>query len=130
MNSNDYINSVVGLPYKEGADGDSEFDCWGIIPHSFRHVEGIELPTVHNREACDLDGSARIDGMKQWQACEAKDADIFCCYHGGKMVHIGRVFWPHHLHAAGAITRGQVAVWNSTMVRRMYKDVRYFKLCQ
>lgn len=131
MNSNDYINSVIGKPYKQGADGPNEFDCWGIIPHSFHHVEGIELPTIPNRAECDLDGSARADGMSDWQECKAANADIFCCYDAKeRMVHIGRVFWPHHLHAAGDLTRGQVAIWTAVMVRRIYKNVRYFKLCQ
>ena len=40
MNWNDYI----GLPYREGARGPAEYDCYGLVAAVFRAARGIELP--------------------------------------------------------------------------------------
>lgn len=128
MNADDYVNWVVGKPYRVGADGDDEFDCWGLLPHAMRHVYGVVLPTPSQRINNDLDAGAREQiGAGLWQECDASEAHIFCCYDGDKCVHVGLVMCDRALHAAGELTRGQVALWRLNVLRRVYKKVTYYK---
>lgn len=126
MSPEEYINSVVGLPYEKGADGPYSFDCWGIVPHSFLEVEGIELPKIEDRDNCDLDGSSKGE-LSKWAECSRSKADIFCCFHHDKMVHIGRVLSGMALHAAGDLTDGQVAVWPWRKVELVYRNLKYYR---
>ena len=97
---------------------------------SFKAVDGIDLPMVKDRSACDLDDSSKHalkDGF--WVKCDKKEADIFCCFNEkDTMIHIGRVMLNKALHAAGDVTRGQVTVWPWRMVERVYKKVECYKL--
>lgn len=127
MNETDYINSVVGLPYEEGANGDGSFDCWGLIPHSFKHIENIEIPKATDRINCNLHESAKTD-LKNWIECGERESQVFFCYKNGIMVHCGRVLLLNKaLHAAGNITNGQVMVWSIRKLKLFYKEVRFFK---
>lgn len=39
-----FINSLVGKPYRRGAAGPDEFDCYGLARHVQKHVFGRDLP--------------------------------------------------------------------------------------
>lgn len=38
------LDDFVGLPYREGARGPDEYDCYGLVAAVFRAVRGVELP--------------------------------------------------------------------------------------
>lgn len=128
MNEVDYINSVVGIPYKTGSDGGGSFDCWGIVVDSFRNIEQIEIPKAVQREECNLNESS-VEYLKTWTECTRKDAHIFCCYHDDMMVHVGRVLCSGRkfLHAIGDDENGQVRVWNKKTINTIYNNIRFFK---
>jgi cell wall-associated NlpC family hydrolase len=126
MNEVDYINSVVGTPYKTGSDGGGSFDCWGIVVDSFRNIEQTEIPKAIEREECNLNESS-VEYLKTWTECTHKDAHIFCCYQGDRMVHVGRVLGKNFLHAFGDENNGQVMVWSKRKITMIYKNIRFFK---
>lgn len=121
MDAAEYINSVVGKPYKKGADGDDAFDCWGLVVHSFKHVEGIDLPSVVDRESCDLDGSAAYC-IDKYEVCEANEATIFCVYDvNAQMTHIGRVMLGKVLHCFDSPNgKGCVQTWPMRLAEKLY----------
>jgi len=47
-------DKYVGLPFKDGARGPHEFDCWGIVQSSYRDHCGIDLPTYGDISAMDV----------------------------------------------------------------------------
>lgn len=38
--------NLIGLPYKLGASGPDEFDCWGLVRWVFENVHGIQMPVI------------------------------------------------------------------------------------
>lgn len=41
-----FVNSLTGLLWREGAQGPHEFDCWGLQRHVQRELFGRELPAA------------------------------------------------------------------------------------
>lgn len=37
---------LIGLPYRRGAHGPHEFDCWGLVRHVFAQIHGIAMPVI------------------------------------------------------------------------------------
>ncbi len=124
MNDIDYINSVVGMPYKKGSNGGGTFDCWGLVVDSFKVIDGVTLPPVINRDDIAIGSVGYLD---DWTECTHKDADIFCCYQNDVMVHIGRVLGKNFLHAFGDENNGQTVVWSKRKLTMIYKHIRFFK---
>lgn len=129
MKQEEYINLTVGKPYRKGADGPDEFDCWGIVVDSFRKIEGVEIQGIANRDDCDLDASAtdQLENTINWLESPRNDADIFCCYQGGVMVHIGRILCNKALHSCDIHGGSPVAIWPWRKIELLYGDVKYFK---
>lgn len=46
MTHEQFFQSVIGRPYRLGAAGPDEFDCWGLVRHYYRALRGIALPVV------------------------------------------------------------------------------------
>lgn len=39
-----WADTYIGLPYRFGARGPNEFDCWGIVRHVLLRQFGVDLP--------------------------------------------------------------------------------------
>lgn len=46
MNAAAFINSIVGLPWQEGAQGPCAYDCWGLARSTQRELFGRDLPLL------------------------------------------------------------------------------------
>lgn len=44
-----WVDSYVGIPYREGGRGDGEFDCWGLVRLISEEVFGNALPPFEDR---------------------------------------------------------------------------------
>lgn len=128
----EYINTYIGTPWLKGSDeiDNGGLDCWGVVVHSFKEIEGIDLPPVTSRELCDLDGSAKndIDGDFYQEISKPEDGCIFCCYKDGVMVHIGRILAGKAVHANGDAGYGSMCAWSIPVLQRVYKELKYYKV--
>lgn len=68
---------LIGRPYRRGASGPADFDCWGLCRHVFKTQYGIEMPVV-----AVADGSAdnvasikRAAAVSGWRPAEPPVAD-------------------------------------------------------
>lgn len=106
MIDTDYINSVVGKPWVNRAEGPDSFDCWGIVIDSYRKVDGIELPQIDGYidTECKTDEAAQqAKDANIYERCEAQDGAIMVAYFNDKMVHVGRCLCGGVLHATEGI---------------------------
>lgn len=46
-----FLVSMAGKPYKAGARGPKEYDCYGLVLEVYRTLLGIELPDMQNASA-------------------------------------------------------------------------------
>lgn len=130
MNGIDWINTVVGKPWKDRASGPDSFDCWGLVVDSFRRMDGVELAEVTGYEEgqpIESIGSPVRDSYGWPEIPKPKDKAVFCIFlSNGDMVHVGRVVEAggilYAVHAAGKDGKGQVAVEPIRTVIDRYLD--------
>jgi hypothetical protein len=62
-----WATDLIGRPYRRGAHGPDEFDCWGLVRHVFATVHGIDMPvvTVGSLDDATLDNVAAIKRAAQ-----------------------------------------------------------------
>ena len=41
-----FVNSLIGLPYKKGAQGQEEYDCWGVAAVIEQRLFGRTMPPI------------------------------------------------------------------------------------
>lgn len=46
MNKNEFLESLIGTPYKIGATGPDAFDCYGLARHVQIHLAGRKMPLL------------------------------------------------------------------------------------
>lgn len=103
MNAETYINSVIGCPWVNRAEGPRSFDCWGIVIDSFRKIDGIELPQIEGY--CDTEcntSSAAQEAFdsKSYVKCQPTNGAIMTAFFNDKLVHVGRCLAGGVLHAS------------------------------
>ena len=54
---------LIGKPYRRGACGPDDFDCWGLVRYVFEHVHGIAMPVVNVGQA-DADTPDNVAAIK------------------------------------------------------------------
>jgi hypothetical protein len=133
--ASEYVNRMVGLPWLRGSDNPANggLDCWGAVVDSYRCIEGVELPTPSNREACDF--SESLDGsISDYQELGVvMEGAIFACYNADSvMIHIGRILAGRAFHAVGSVDNPQsVCTWSIDVLRRYYSSlgctIKYYK---
>lgn len=123
--TSDYVNSVIGKPYVVGENGPNEFDCWGLIIHSFRELDGTELPNVFDRLNFEL---SFADGIKDYQPCGREEGAVFFAYTDGLLTHCGRVLCGMAIHAVGNRQKAQdVQAWKLRALEKVYDTVEYYQ---
>ena len=81
MSTNMILSDLVGKPYRSGAHGPDEFDCWGLVVYIYRELLGIELPEYAGFESKKkYPGKMRNEIFKQdsdWLIIDKPEP--YCC---------------------------------------------------
>lgn len=127
MTPENYINSVIGKPWVNRAEGPDAFDCWGIVIDSFRKVDGIELPQISGYVDinCETSEAAQqaIDS-KNYIKCQPSDGAIMAAFFNDKLVHVGRCLCGRVLHSTEGIG---VRADKYSVITRVNQRVEYYK---
>ena len=74
---------LIGLPYRRGAHGPDEFDCWGLVRHVFAQVHGVPMPPIEVGQADDtahnvaaIKRAATVSGWRPSESPLPADGDI------------------------------------------------------
>lgn len=130
-----YINSVVGKPWVNRAEGPDAFDCFGLVLDSFRKLDGIELPTVPGYSDFGVDIAEATEEQKKlshWDFVRPADGhvidgSVIVCYQSERPVHVGRCLVGGVLHCLGNKERsGLVRFHTHNMIHRLFPKIEYY----
>lgn len=127
MISEDYINSVIGKPWVNRAEGPDAFDCWGIVIDSFRKVDEIELPQIAGYVDVDCETSEAAQqaiDSKKYIKCQPSDGAIMAAFFNGRLVHVGRCLSGGVLHSTEGLG---VRFDKYRLVTALHQQVEYYK---
>lgn len=88
-----FVNSLIGRPYKVGAQGPEVFDCWSLTRHVQRHLYGRELPAF---QAPDDAGLQAIAGFIAGHPERRRWRPVPCAIDGA-LVSMFRMGIGHHI---------------------------------
>lgn len=98
-----WINDWIGLPYRLGARGPDEFDCYGLCAEIYSEMYGITLPDWQE-DTLELKGRAtaiaNVVCSGTWTPTEhPQDGDFAIAYRTKAAHHLGLVFASGVLHS-------------------------------
>ncbi len=118
-----WAKALTGKPFRLGADGPDEFDCWGVVRAGFRAAFRVELPALHSVRAASMAQQQRAaHAESDWRPATALDVDrpgTVLTFRRRRGVHVGLVvcrgMMLHSLIGRGTeIARYTVVPWAST----------------
>ena len=131
MTINEYIQMVIGKPWKDRATGPDAFDCWGLVVDSYRKIEGIDRPVVSGYyEGVQTDEcfSKEIKNNHWIESEEPVAGLVFVCYGSGGANHVGRMIDSRHcLHSPHGGSGVQVNTLAAMQRLDRSKTYRFFK---
>jgi hypothetical protein len=132
MNSDEFVNRTVGLPWVNRGESFAELDCWGVVVMFFRHVHCLDIPIVPGYS----DGSTPIaDGFFQqaesgWWRKEPGPSDglVFAAFHGDIPAHVGVITGGRCLHCLGSDDKpGSVGYHSIRTLQKLYSRLEYWR---
>lgn len=131
MTIQEYIDTVIGKPWKNRATGPDFFDCWGLVVDSFRKVEGIELPVVSGY-AEGWETSDCFSGEMKTSHWIESDTPVsglvFVCETSGGASHVGRMIDSRHcLHSPHGGSGVQINTLAAMQRLNRNQTYRFFK---
>lgn len=105
MNFRHWLNDYLGKPYKRGAYGPNEYDCWGLVHHIYKHRYGIDLPFYHeNMSTLEIAREMAKEHRCFEEVTDYQNGDLLLLCGASRPYHIGIVFLmlndtPNCLHA-------------------------------
>lgn len=137
MNTIEWVNSVVGKPWRDRAAGLNSFDCWGLVIDYFNRIHSIELAEIDgylDGEPIETIGATEAHKWKQIE--KHGDSVVFCCFtSSGDMIHVGVIVdiykaGYYAIHAAGKDNKGQVIAEPVHQLVRRYNllkcEIKYY----
>ncbi|AUR85556.1 NlpC/P60 family protein [Vibrio phage 1.076.O._10N.286.51.B7] len=127
MKAEDYINSVIGKPWVNRAEGPDAFDCWGLVLDSFRKIDGFELPQIDgyvDTQCKTAKAASEAIDSGSYIKCEPHDGAIMTAFIGKKIVHVGRCLCGGVLHTS----EGMGSKFDKyRVINALNQRVEYFK---
>jgi len=125
MTPAEFVNRMVGKPWKRWAADFEACDCFGLLVLWYRHVLGVELGEVPQ-----TDLATGFQASAGWEQCgQEEGATAWMSWSDGAPRHCGVVlFGGVLLHCEGREDRpGSVRVTKLSAIRRMAPDVRFYR---
>ena len=102
MRKAEFMERVIGLPWRNRACSFEALDCWALVILYYRHVLGIELHHSPDYEAGEDFMTCFESEVVYWQRADHfSDGDIFIAYYGAQPVHVGLIVDGRALHSRG-----------------------------
>ena len=126
MLKDEFVEKVIGLPWRNRACTFEALDCWALVILYYRHVLGIELHHSPDYEAGEEFMTCFESEVVYWQQAEHfSDGDIFIAYYGTQPVHVGLIVDGRALHSRGE--NGHVRSDHIRTIQKLFTRVEYLK---
>lgn len=124
----EFCNKTNGKPWVNRAEGESAYDCWGLVVASFREVDGVELPQIsgyEDKECTTEDVGDEAARLGCFLPSQARDGAIMVVYNNhDKITHVGRCLCGRVLHS----TQSMGVRWDHYQsINNQFKNVRFVK---
>lgn len=125
MNENNFINKVIGKPWKDRACNFETMDCWGLVVLYYRHVLKKELHDVDGYESGKDFISCYEQERVRWNVSLTPVSGCLAVfYYGEKPAHVGVMVNNFKcLHSRGAL--GFVRLDNVVLLSKVYSKVEF-----
>jgi cell wall-associated NlpC family hydrolase len=130
MNQQNFIDKVIGNPWIDRTSSFDSCDCYGLVMLYYKHVLGIELPTIngYDKGQCDT-AQGWQSGIYRWRQLDKPIGHglLFTCYKGGQPSHVGVTIGPTKvLHSRGnASHSGKVEIHSIRAIKAIYGNMTY-----
>jgi cell wall-associated NlpC family hydrolase len=110
------IAGLVGAPFRYGARGPAEFDCYGLVMH-LHALQGQRLPDYRSPSEQPRIAALMATQLHLWEEVPAQPGAVVALRLTGELVsHCGLVLadgqkFVHAWEACGGVTIERLAVW-------------------
>lgn len=126
-------HEYIGAPFRDGARGPDEYDCWGLVVAVYRHHLDIALPDYGEISAADMIAVARAMNagrdVDPWRAVtDPLPFDVATMRHpsSARVGHVGVMVDARHvLHIEAATAAAVVPVSHWSVCNRLAGYRRY-----
>lgn len=130
MNDVDFCITLIGKPWRSGAQGEDAFDCWGLVRFIYKKLYAITLPVVctdaHNfRKVCKSFEENVATKNLFTEVQTPQRGDVILMHTNKHASHCGVYIADGVLHAV----QGSGVVFSSiSYIKCLYKGVCFFRL--
>ncbi|RKQ38408.1 NlpC/P60 family protein [Enterobacter sp. R1(2018)] len=125
MLKEEFLDKVIGLPWRNRACSFDAVDCWGLVILYHRNVLGIELHHSPDYESGEDFMTCFESEVVYWQPAEHfSDGDIFIAYYGAQPVHVGLIVDGRALHSRGEC--GSVRSDQIRTIQKLFTRVEWY----
>lgn len=126
LNKIEFINTMIGKPWRFRASSFNAVDCWGLVVLYYRNVLGIELHQVKGVEKEKEFLTVYDENIIKWDKLNWREEScIFVAYSGLNPVHVGIVVDGKALHASES--SGCVRCDSIPILERYYSRLEFLK---
>ncbi len=126
MTTQDFINKVIGKPWKNRSCTFDAMDCWGLVVLYYRHVLGIEIHHDAGYESETDFVTCYKNEVEFWEKVNKPENNgIFIGYIGSKPAHIGLIIDGNALHSRGE--NGSVRMDRLIVLERKFTKLEFMK---
>ncbi len=122
---------LIGKPWKSGARGPLEFDCWGLVRWVYRERLGVILPALPGLDAKDVGAVARsfVEIAPSWLEIPRPENLCAVAMSTGKRIHHVGVWLDEGRGVLHAMEKSCVVFQNLQSLRAAgFQTIRYYKL--
>ncbi|ELY6320400.1 NlpC/P60 family protein [Cronobacter turicensis] len=126
MLKQEFLNKVIGKPWKNRACSFDAMDCWALVVLYYRHVLGIEIHQTADYEGGKDFLTCYDADVVFWHRTESfEDGDIFVAWVGSKPVHVGLIVDGKALHSRGE--NGHVRPDAIRTIQKLFTKVEFYR---
>ncbi len=86
-----FVKNIIGKPWVNRASSFDSADCWGVVALYYKHVLGVDIPTVQGFIENEQFERCYSESLHLWQEVSAPVVAglVFTCYKGEIPTHVG-----------------------------------------
>lgn len=126
MLKDDFLQVVIGKPWKNRSCTFDAMDCWAVVVLYYRHVLGIEIHQTANYEAGREFMTCYDSDVVFWHRVDTFTEDgIFVAWIGSQPVHVGLIVDGRALHSRGE--SGHVRSDAIRTIQKLFTRVEFYQ---
>lgn len=126
----EFINKMIGVPWRNRAIGFDATDCWGLVLLYFSEVLKVKIPVYDAFSSGEDFDRCFNHEVSNWELTGNPDENIvFTAYKNGRPCHVGVcINKTHAIHARGSESNaGKVEMHSLRAIEKTYGKLTYHR---